>query len=157
MAMPSDTASCDESVTSGPRSVMRPLLPSSKGSIQIMFSNTLTALPQVRTGKLRALAVSAEQRLPAAPDIPTFAESGLPTFEVGIWQGLLAPAGTPTAIIERLHTEVARIVQLPDIREKLASLGSDPVGTNPRQVTAFLEAKIAKYTRVIREANLKLD
>ena len=127
------------------------------GQVQIMFSNTLTALPQVKTGKLRALAVSAEQRLPAAPDIPTFAESGLPTFEVGIWQGLLAPAGTPTTIVEKLSSEVARIVQLPDIREKLASLGSDPVGTNPRQFAVFLEAEIAKYTRVIREANLKLD
>jgi tripartite-type tricarboxylate transporter receptor subunit TctC len=127
------------------------------GQVHIMFSNTLTAFPQMKTGRLRALAVSAEQRLPAAPDIPTFVESGLPTFEVAIWQALLAPAGTPTAIVERLSSEVARIVQLPDIRERLAGLGSDPVGSSPRQFTAYLEAEIAKYTRLIREANLKLE
>jgi tripartite-type tricarboxylate transporter receptor subunit TctC len=127
------------------------------GQVHIMFSNTLTALPQVKTGRMRALAVSAEQRLPAASDIPTFGESGLPTFEVGIWQGLLAPAGTQSAIVEKLASEAARIVQLPDVREKLAGLGSDSVGTNPRQFTEFLEAEIAKYTRVIREANLRLE
>ena len=127
------------------------------GQVHIMFSNTLTALPQIKNGRLRALAVSAEKRLPAAPEVPTFAESGLPTFEVTIWQGLLAPAGTPAAIVEKLSAEVARVVQLPDMREKFASLGSDPVGSSPKQFTAFLEAEIAKYTRIIREANLRLD
>lgn len=127
------------------------------GQVQMMFASMPAALPHVRSGRLRALAVTSRNRAEAAPDLPTAAESGLPGFEVIQWYALLAPAGTPAAIIMRLNGEVARILKVQDVRDKLAAQGMDPGSSTPAEVTVYIRDEIAKWTRLIRETGLKLE
>jgi tripartite-type tricarboxylate transporter receptor subunit TctC len=109
----------------------------------------------INAGRLRGLAVSGEHRLRALQQVPTFAESGLANFDVGFWQGILAPAGTPRPIIDKLAAEIARIMALPDIREKLASMGVEPYVTAPDVFAARMKADTAKYADVIKKRNIK--
>lgn len=133
-----------------------PMLPDLiAGQTQLTFSNLPTIIQQVRAGRLRALAVTGNKRSPAVPDIPTVAESGVPGFAVTTWFGMAAPARTPRPVIERLNSEFVRALNAPDIRERLAALGADPVGNTPEQYTAFIQSELEKWTRVIKAAGIK--
>jgi len=125
------------------------------GQISISFGNVPTLIQQVRSGKLRAIAVTGARRSAAVPDIATVAESGVPGFEVSNWFGLSAPAKTPAAIIERLHADTARALKTPELRATLSNAGADPLGTTPEQYTVFIQSEIAKWAKVIKAAGIK--
>jgi tripartite-type tricarboxylate transporter receptor subunit TctC len=121
----------------------------------IYFGNVPTVITHARNGRLRALATTGPKRTPAAPDIPTVAETGVPGYEVTTSYGVAAPAKTPRPIIDRLHAELVKTLNSPDIRERLKGLGADPVGNTPEQYTAFIQNDIVKWTKVIRAAGIK--
>jgi tripartite-type tricarboxylate transporter receptor subunit TctC len=121
----------------------------------IYFGNVPTVITHARNGRLRALATTGPQRTPAAPDIPTVAESGIPGYEVTTAYGVAAPAKTPRSVVDRLHAEFVKVLNSPDIRERLQGLGADPVGNRPEQYTAFLQNEIAKWGKVIKAAGIK--
>ncbi len=125
------------------------------GQTQIMFANMPTAIQYVRDGRLRALAVTGARRAPAAPTLPTVAESGVPGSEVTAWYGVSAPAKTPRAIVDRLHAEIVRAVNSPDLRERLTTQGADPIHLTPEQYTVFIQNEIAKWAKVIQAAGIK--
>ncbi|HSQ05773.1 MAG TPA: tripartite tricarboxylate transporter substrate binding protein, partial [Burkholderiales bacterium] len=127
------------------------------GQVQALFSIALTALPQIKAGKARALAVTSGKRSAVAPDLPTVAELGFPGFEVVGWFGWLAPAGTPRAIVDRLNREMVKILQQPDIKDRLVGLGADPAPSTPQQFAAFIRSEHGKWAAVIRRAGIKLD
>lgn len=127
------------------------------GHVDMHFSAPISVMAHLRSGKLRAIAISGEARSPALPQVPTFTEAGLPGFNMGFWYGLLAPAATPRPVIDRLSTEMARVLALPDIKEKLAGQGANPFVSTPDQFAAMLRADAAKYDKVIRSAKIRLD
>src|SRR4051812_7024739 len=127
------------------------------GHVPFYFGNMSAALPQARAGRVRALAVTSLQRSPAAPDVPTLAEAGVKDCEISEWNALLAPAGTPPAVLERLHTEVAKIMRLDDIKTKFADLGAEAIGSTPQEFAAFLRAEMAKWAEVVKVANIKIE
>ena len=127
------------------------------GEVIIGFTDTLITLPLVKSGKLRALAVTGPSRSPLVPDVPTMAEAGLPKYAVNVWFGLLAPAGTPAEIVARLGAEVGRHVRSPEMRERLTALGAEPVGNTPEQFSVFLKAEIARWAEVVRTARIRAD
>ena len=127
------------------------------GQVQALFSIALTAIPQVKAGKVRALAITSARRSALAPELPTVAESGFPGFEVVGWFGWLAPAKTPKVIVDRISAEVVRILNQPDMKERLLTLGADPVASTPQEFAAFIAAEHAKWARVIREANIRVE
>jgi tripartite-type tricarboxylate transporter receptor subunit TctC len=122
-----------------------------------MFSPIGIVLPLVREGKLRALAVTSSKRSAAAPDVPTIAESGYPGFEYTAWYGLVAPAGTPVAVIRQLQLETAKALALPDLRAKLADAGVEGVGNSPDEFAAMIKSEIPKWAKVIKDAGIKPD
>lgn len=117
----------------------------------------MSAMPLMQSGRLRALAVTSDRRLPQLADVPTMAEAGFPAFEVSSWQGLLAPAGTPPAIVSKLHLQVVRILALPEVRERLAAAAAEPVGSTPAQFRAHIAAEVARWAEVARRSGLALD
>jgi tripartite-type tricarboxylate transporter receptor subunit TctC len=125
------------------------------GEISLYFGNVPTVIQQVRAGKLRPLAVSGLKRSAVVPEIPTVAESGVPGYEVTTFYGVSAPAKTPRAIIDRLHSEIVRALKAPDLRDRLVGLGADPVGNTSEQYTAFMQNEIAKWDKVIKAAGIK--
>ena len=127
------------------------------GEVSMMFATVISAKPHIRSGKLRALGITSAERSPVAPDIPTIAESGLPGFEVDVWFGLLAPAATPRAIVERLAHEVRRALDAPEIRAKFAELSAVPSPTTPDQFAAIIRADIAKWAKVVKESGAKIE
>ena len=127
------------------------------GEIQLVFIGIPAALPHIKAGKLRALALVAPQRSPALPEVPTVAEAGLKDFEVTTWYGILAPAGTPRPIVSRLNAELVKIMHTPDVKERLASMATDPLTSTPEEFAAYLKQEIAKWGDVVRKANLKAD
>ena len=127
------------------------------GQIQLAMDNIPVYLPQAKAGKIRALAVSSPKRTPAAPDIPTVAEAGVPGFEALSWFGLLAPAKTPKAIVDKLAGETQRILKLPDVNERIVALGAQPVGGTPQEYAAFIRSEITKWQKVIRDAGVKAE
>ena len=127
------------------------------GQVPIFFGNMSSALPHVKSGRVRALAVTGSKRSANVPELPTIAESGLPGYEVYEWNGLFAPAGTPASVVNRLQSEIARIVQLPDVSEKLAALGAEAVANTPQEAALFLKAEIAKWAAVVKQANIKAE
>jgi tripartite-type tricarboxylate transporter receptor subunit TctC len=127
------------------------------GHIPFYFGNMSSALPQARAGRVRALAVTSAQRSPAAPDVPTMAEAGVRDCEISEWNGLLAPAGTPAPVIERLHAEVAKIVRSEEIKAKFADLGADAIGSTPPELAAFIRSEMAKWAEVVKMANIKVE
>jgi tripartite-type tricarboxylate transporter receptor subunit TctC len=124
------------------------------GQVQVMFSAMAPALPQVKSGKLRALAVSGAKRSSAVPDLPTVTEAGLPGYEVTGWYGLMAPAGTPRSTIDRLHNELSAILKLPDVRERLMGIGVEPVGDTPEHMRDYMKAEIAKWAEVVKVSGI---
>jgi len=124
------------------------------GRVQVMFNSAVSIMPQVRAGKLRAIAMTATQRSPAIPDVPTVAESGIPGYEAASWYGVLAPAKTPRPIIMKLNGEIVRIAQAPDVRERLAADGADPIGSSPEAFAVHIKRELARWARVIDEAHI---
>ena len=127
------------------------------GETIFMFENIVTVLPLARAGRLRALAVTTIRRSRAADDIPTIAESGVPGYDANAWFGVFAPAGTPAAVINRLHAEIAKIVKTPDIRDRFLGLGAEPAGTTPEQFAAFFRNEVAKWAKVVKESGAQID
>ena len=127
------------------------------GQVTMMFSQMSSALPQVRAGKLRALGVASPRRSAAAPEIPTVAEQGLAGFEAVSWYALVAPAGTPPDVVDRVQKDVARALQLADTREKLAALGAEPVGSTPAELAARMRTESARWAEVVKAAGIKAD
>ena len=127
------------------------------GQIHATIDNIPPYLPQVKAGKIRALAVSPATRTPAAPELPTIAETGVPGYEAVAWFGLVAPAATPKPIIAKLATETQRILKLPDVRERITGLGADVVGNTPDEFNAFIKSELAKWAKVIKDAKVELQ
>jgi tripartite-type tricarboxylate transporter receptor subunit TctC len=127
------------------------------GQIQLLFDAASGLINPGKAGKVRLIGVSAERRLPALPELPTFIEQGITGFTGSTWAGLLAPARTPPAIIKRLADEVSRIVRLDDVKSRLEGMGTVPAGSPPEEFAAFIDAETAKWGKVIREAKVKLD
>ena len=125
------------------------------GQIQLTFGGALVSMPHVKSGKLRALAIGDLKRSPSLPSLPTVAESGVPGYQALQWMGLVAPAKTPRAIIERLYKETSRLVQSPELRDRLLEIGNDPVGSTPEQFSAFIKAEIPKWAKIARGAGIK--
>jgi tripartite-type tricarboxylate transporter receptor subunit TctC len=125
------------------------------GRVTMMFDNMPSSLPLVKEGKLRALGVTSLQRSPAAPEIPTIAEQGLPGFEAVSWFALFAPAGTPRPLVDRLQAEVKKILTAPDIAKRLAEIGLDPVASTPDELAAFQRSEIAKWAKVVKDSGAK--
>jgi tripartite-type tricarboxylate transporter receptor subunit TctC len=127
------------------------------GQIVVTMDNMPPYLPQVKAGKIRALAVTPAKRSPAMPDLPTVAEAGVRGYDSGAWFGLLAPARTPKEVIAKLSAETLRIIQLPDVKARLSELGAEPVGGTPDQFAAHIKSEIAKWAKVIKDANVELQ
>ena len=127
------------------------------GHIDLIFNGVTSALPLIKGGKLRALAVTSLQRSGALPEMPTLDETALKGFEAVAWNGLSAPAHTPREVIARVNADVIRIVSSPELKERLKAEGSDPVGNTPEQYAAFLRSEVAKWARVIKFAGVKAE
>jgi len=127
------------------------------GPIHMVVIGVPAAAPHIRSGRLRALAVIAPQRLAALPDVPTIAEAGLPGFEVTTWYGILVPAGTPRPVVARLNAELVKAMHSPEVKERLAGLGTDAVTSTPEEFSAYIKREIAKWGEVIRKAGLKAE
>jgi tripartite-type tricarboxylate transporter receptor subunit TctC len=117
----------------------------------------VTLIPHIKAGKLKPLAVTSTSRVSILPDVPTVAVSGLPGFETGTWYGIAAPAGTPKDVIHKLQAEIARILAMPDVHEKLKQQGLIPVGNTPEQFGKFIESERIKSGKIVKAANIKLD
>jgi tripartite-type tricarboxylate transporter receptor subunit TctC len=124
------------------------------GQMQIMFSNLTAAIPHIKTAKLRPLAVTGASRTPLEPDLPTVAESGLPGYAVVSWFGLFVPTGTPQDIVTRLNSETIAAMRAPDMRERLAGEGADPMAGTPAELAALVKSEITKWARVIKLAGI---
>jgi tripartite-type tricarboxylate transporter receptor subunit TctC len=127
------------------------------GRVQIMFDAAPSLIQHVRSGKLRVLAAASAQRNRLLPEVPTFAELGHPKVAVSLWYGLLAPAGTPRPVIEKLNREAVRALESPAIREKLLAQGAEPMPTTPQAFAAFMQDEMAKWAPVVKQAGIKLD
>ncbi len=127
------------------------------GQIQLMFDNLASSLGQMRAGKVRALAVTTARRTPLAPELPTIAESGLPGFDISTWFGVFLPAHAAPEVVQRLHAEFVRALGAPDVREKMAHLGAEPVGSTPEEFSAFIRSEARKYAVVIKASGAKVD
>ena len=127
------------------------------GRVTMMFDNMPSSLPLVKEGKLRALGVTSLKRSPAAPEIPTIAEQGLPGFEAVSWFALFAPAGTPKSFIDRLQAEVKKILAAPEVAKRLAEIGLEPVASTPEELAAYQRAEIVKWAKVVKESGAKVE
>jgi tripartite-type tricarboxylate transporter receptor subunit TctC len=127
------------------------------GQIQLMFDNMPSALPMAKEGKIRALAQTGAKRSPAAPDIPTVAEEGLKGFEATSWFALFAPAGTPKPIVDRLAAETAKVLKLPDIQQRLATLGLEAAAGSPDALAKYQQAEITKWAKVVKDSGAKAE
>ena len=127
------------------------------GEVSLSFGNVAQSVPQVKAGRLRALGVGSLQRSTVMPEVPTVAESGLPGFEAGAWYGVLAPAATPRAIIERLNGELVRILRLPDVQQRLRNEAYDVIADTPDQFAAAIRAEIAKWAPIVKQAGLRAE
>lgn len=127
------------------------------GQIQVMFSGMSSVMPHIKANKLRPLAVTGAQRSPAAPEVPTIAESGYPGFEASAWYGVLAPAGTPAAIVQRLNRDLAVIFRRPEVESMLVAQGNEMLISSPAGFRSFLEREVANWTRVIKAVGARID
>ncbi len=127
------------------------------GEVQVMFSSAVAMLPQVKAGRLRAIAMTGDKRSAAIPDIPTVAEAGVKDYATGSWYGVVVPAGTPGYAIARLNSEIVRITKSPQVTNKLVSEAVIPVGSTPAEFSAFIKSEIARWGKVIQAAGIKLE
>jgi tripartite-type tricarboxylate transporter receptor subunit TctC len=127
------------------------------GQVQVMFSTLPPALPHVTAGRLRALAVASLRRSPAAPQLPTLDETALPGFEATTWHGVMVPAGTPSAIVAKLHDDIVAVLRTPDVAERLSSQGADAIGSSPEEFASYIRSETLKWAKVIRESGAKAE
>ena len=127
------------------------------GQVQVSLNVPLALIQHIKAGKLRALAITGDSRISSLPQVPTFAEAGLPAYDAKNWYGIFAPAGLPRPIVDRWSTEMTRILSMPDVKENLIAQGMDPFIQTPDQFSALLKSELAKYVLIIKTANLKLD
>jgi len=127
------------------------------GHVQFMFDTALIVGGHIKAGKLRPLAVTSSKRTSLFPDVPTLAEAGVPGYEIGSWQAVYAPAGTPKPIVERLNAEIVKALKSPDVAERFAGLGMEPVANTPAQMAEFNKAEVAKWAKIVKEANIKAE
>jgi tripartite-type tricarboxylate transporter receptor subunit TctC len=127
------------------------------GQISLAYDNILTIAPHIQSGRVRALAVSGARRTPLLPDLPTVAEAGLPGYDVAVWVGFLAPAGTPANILNRLQDATIAGMQKPEVRERMATLGADVIASTRQEFAAFIKTDIEKAGRIIRQGNIRLE
>jgi tripartite-type tricarboxylate transporter receptor subunit TctC len=127
------------------------------GNVSVTITGMPPLMPHIKSGKLKALAVTTAQRVEQVPNLPTFAESGYPEYEINSWQGFFAPAGTPSDIVSKIHGEIARTLKLPDVRDRLSGLGANPVASTPEQFVAHVKKEIAKWARVVKAAGIRVD
>jgi tripartite-type tricarboxylate transporter receptor subunit TctC len=127
------------------------------GQVQVMFGTMLASVPQIRAGRIRAVAITGPRRSIALPAVPTFVEAGLPSYDASSWNGILVPTGTPRPIIDKLHGELARILRNPSVLDRLVNDGPIPVGNTPEEFAAVIRSEKAKWGKVIREANLRIE
>jgi tripartite-type tricarboxylate transporter receptor subunit TctC len=127
------------------------------GHVQFMFDTALIVGGHVKAGKLRALAVTSSKRTSLFPEVPTLAEAGVPGYEIGSWQAVYAPAGTPRPIVERLNAEIVKALKSPDVAERFAGLGMEPVANTSAQMAEFNKAEVAKWAKIVKEANIKAE
>ncbi|MCA3071120.1 MAG: tripartite tricarboxylate transporter substrate binding protein [Rhodocyclaceae bacterium] len=128
-----------------------------RGEAGMIFENLISIGAQIKSGKLRALAIGSPRRSAAMPDIPTVSEAGVPGYAVSLWFGMLGPAGLPKPIVDKAWRDTAALLKNADVRERFASLGADPIGSTPDEFTAFIKTEIAKWEKVIRGANIQVD
>lgn len=138
----------------GTASMMTDLL---GGQIDMTFDPIISSLPHVKSGKLRALAVTSAQRVPMLPDLPSMQEAGVPNYDVGSWYGLMAPAGTPRAIVARISADIARVVAMADVKEKLAQQGATSIGSTPEQLGAHVKSEIAKWAPIVKASGATVN
>ena len=127
------------------------------GEVQLMFGTIVALVPHIQARKLRALAVTSKKRSALVPEVPTLAESGLPDYEAGSWYGILAPAGTPREVIERLHGAIVKALKQPDVSKRLAAEGAEPIGSTPEEFAAHIKAEIARVGSVVRAAGIRIE
>ncbi len=127
------------------------------GQLQLMFVVSTAAVPQLQAGRIRGLAVASLKRSAVMPEIPTMDELGMPRFEATGWYGILAPAGTPPAVIAKLHNEIAKTLKFPDVAQRLTNLGLDPVGSSPQEFGEFVRAELAKWANVVKTAGIRVE
>jgi tripartite-type tricarboxylate transporter receptor subunit TctC len=127
------------------------------GETAILFATIPSSVQHLKSGKLVGLGVSTRRRDPALPDIPTIAEAGVPGYDVAEWNGVMAPAGTPPAIIARLHQEIVKTLALPEIKERFAGVGAHPVGNTPQEFSAFIKKELATWSKVVKTAGIRAD
>lgn len=127
------------------------------GNVQLLFINVLAALPHVKSGRARALAITSARRSPAAPDVPTFSESGFPAVQTSSWHGIVAPARVPDPIVRRLHGELSRIARMPDVRERMEAQGAEVIGSTPEEFAAFIRSELARWGKVIKAAGIRAE
>lgn len=127
------------------------------GRVSATSASVIATLPHVKAGRLRAIAAAGRKRSQSAPELPTVAESGVPGFEIDVWNGLLAPAGTPREIIDKVHGELATILARPDMKERLLASGFEPIGDPPDRFAVYLKTEVAKWAKVVRQAGIRID
>jgi tripartite-type tricarboxylate transporter receptor subunit TctC len=127
------------------------------GHVQISFDVIPVVIAHIKSGRLRAIAVTSEKRTPLMPDVPTVNEGGLKGFDLSTWWGLVAPARVRKEVVARLHAETVKALEQADVRQRIATNGADPVGNSPEEFASFIRSERAKYGRIIKEANVKLD
>jgi tripartite-type tricarboxylate transporter receptor subunit TctC len=127
------------------------------GHVRFMFDTTLIVGSHVKAGKLRPLAVTSSKRTQSLPEVPTIGEAGVPGYEITSWQAVFAPAGTAKPIVQKLNTEIVRVLKMPDVQERLVGLGVDVVAGTPEQLGEFQRAELAKWAKVVKEANIKAE
>ena len=127
------------------------------GQVALTFATLPSVMPYVKAERLRAVAMTTTKRWPGLPAVPTIAESGFPGFEISTWIGLLAPAGTPKDVVDKLHAEVVRILKLPDVRERFDGLGMEPVGDTPAQFALYIRSELAKYAKVVKASGARAE
>jgi tripartite-type tricarboxylate transporter receptor subunit TctC len=127
------------------------------GDVPIVVVDSAAATSQIRAGRLRVLAVTSAARTPLVPDAPTVAESGVPGYDISVWAGLFAPAGTPQGVVSRLYQEASRAMGEADTREKLKGIGMDPGGLSPEQLAAMIKSDLAKYAAIVKAAHIRAE